>query len=165
MYICRPEEGTRPHYRWLWATMWLPGIELRTFGRAGNALNHWAISPAPSPPIFKMHQLQSELPIYMYVAICLSGCDMIGLYPWRKLTSLPKQLSIANRNYPSLLNMLGTHLVWGTVHAVTIISQNPQDAASSKRSLIETQEINYSESPWNWPNRCVRPSHPVLYKQ
>ena len=26
--------------------MWLLGIELRTFGRAGNALNHWAISPA-----------------------------------------------------------------------------------------------------------------------
>ena len=27
---CRPEEGTRPHYRWLWATKWLLGIELRT---------------------------------------------------------------------------------------------------------------------------------------
>ena len=47
MYACRPEEGTRSHYRWLWATMWLLGIELRTFGRAGNALNLWAISPAP----------------------------------------------------------------------------------------------------------------------
>ena len=31
---CMPEEGTRSHYRWLWATMWLPGIELRTSGRA-----------------------------------------------------------------------------------------------------------------------------------
>jgi hypothetical protein len=29
-----PEEGTRPHYRWLRATMWLLGIELRTSGRA-----------------------------------------------------------------------------------------------------------------------------------
>ena len=48
LYACRPEECTRPHYRWLWATMWLPGIELRTFGRAGNALNGWAISPALS---------------------------------------------------------------------------------------------------------------------
>ena len=47
MYVWRPEEGTRPHYRWLWATMWLLGIELRTFGRAGSALNLWAISPAP----------------------------------------------------------------------------------------------------------------------
>jgi len=46
MYACRPEEGTRPHYRWLWATMWLLGIEVRTPGRAVSALNHWAISPA-----------------------------------------------------------------------------------------------------------------------
>ena len=51
MYACRPEESTRSHYRWLWATMWLLGIELRTFGRAGNALNFWAISPAPKPDL------------------------------------------------------------------------------------------------------------------
>jgi hypothetical protein len=38
---------TRSYYRWLWATMWLLGFELRTSGRAVNALNHWAISPAP----------------------------------------------------------------------------------------------------------------------
>ena len=43
-----PEEGIRSHYRWLWATMWLLGIELRTSGRAVSALNHWAISPAHS---------------------------------------------------------------------------------------------------------------------
>jgi hypothetical protein len=41
-----PEEGIRSHFRWLWATMWLLGIELRTSGRAVGALNHWAISPA-----------------------------------------------------------------------------------------------------------------------
>ena len=41
-----PEEATDPHYRWLWATMWLLGIELRTSGRAVSALNLWAISPA-----------------------------------------------------------------------------------------------------------------------
>jgi hypothetical protein len=33
-------------YRWLWTTMWLLGIELRTSGRAVSVLNHWAISPA-----------------------------------------------------------------------------------------------------------------------
>jgi hypothetical protein len=38
------------HYRWLWATMWLLGIELRTSGRATSALNCWAISPAPETP-------------------------------------------------------------------------------------------------------------------
>jgi hypothetical protein len=41
-----PEEGIRSHYRWLWATMWLLGVELRTSGRAVGALNRWAISPA-----------------------------------------------------------------------------------------------------------------------
>jgi hypothetical protein len=30
MYACRPEKGTRSHCRWLWAPMWLLGIELRT---------------------------------------------------------------------------------------------------------------------------------------
>ena len=34
MCTCVPEEGTRSHYRWLRATMWLIGIELRTSGRA-----------------------------------------------------------------------------------------------------------------------------------
>jgi hypothetical protein len=29
-----PEEGVRSHYGWLWATMWLLGFELQTFGRA-----------------------------------------------------------------------------------------------------------------------------------
>jgi len=37
----------RYHYRWLWATMWLLGIELRTSERAVSALNRWTISPAP----------------------------------------------------------------------------------------------------------------------
>jgi hypothetical protein len=40
------EEGIGSHYRWLWATMWLLGIEVRTSGRAVSVLNHWAISPA-----------------------------------------------------------------------------------------------------------------------
>ena len=44
-----PEEGIiRPHYRWLWATMWLLGLELRASGRAVSPLNCWAISPALS---------------------------------------------------------------------------------------------------------------------
>jgi hypothetical protein len=47
------EKSIRSHYRWLQATMWLLGIELRTFGRAIRALNHWAISPAPNTWDFK----------------------------------------------------------------------------------------------------------------
>jgi hypothetical protein len=34
-----PEEGIGSHYRWLRATMWLLGIELRTSGGAVSALN------------------------------------------------------------------------------------------------------------------------------
>jgi hypothetical protein len=52
MYMSTPllsldtsEEGIRSHYRWLWATMWLLGIELRTSGRAVGALNRRAIQP------------------------------------------------------------------------------------------------------------------------
>jgi hypothetical protein len=48
------EEGIRTHYRWLWATMWLLGIELRTSGRAVIALHLWAISPAPFPFTFNI---------------------------------------------------------------------------------------------------------------
>jgi hypothetical protein len=44
MYTCEPEEGIRSHHRWLWATMWLLGFELRTSGRSVGALNRWAIS-------------------------------------------------------------------------------------------------------------------------
>jgi len=33
----RTREGIRSHYRWLWATMWLLGIELRTSGRTVSA--------------------------------------------------------------------------------------------------------------------------------
>jgi hypothetical protein len=42
-----PEEGIVSHYWWLWATMWLLGIEIKTSGRTVSALNRWAISPAP----------------------------------------------------------------------------------------------------------------------
>jgi hypothetical protein len=44
--VYTPEEGIGSHYRWLWATMWLLGIELRIFERAATALNYWAIFPA-----------------------------------------------------------------------------------------------------------------------
>ena len=52
MDTCMPEEGIRSRYRWLWATIWVLGIELRTSGRAASALNRWAISPAPLFLIF-----------------------------------------------------------------------------------------------------------------
>jgi hypothetical protein len=53
LFSCTPEEGIRFHYRWLWATMWLLGVELRTSRRAASALNLCAISPTPWYSILK----------------------------------------------------------------------------------------------------------------
>jgi len=50
---CAPEGGIRSHYRWLWAIIWLLGIELRSSGRSASALNHQAISPAPKKILIK----------------------------------------------------------------------------------------------------------------
>ena len=38
------EEGIGFYYRWLWATMWLLGIELGSTARATSVFNHWAIA-------------------------------------------------------------------------------------------------------------------------
>jgi hypothetical protein len=35
-----PEESTGLHYKWLWAIMWLLGIELSTSGTAVSVLSH-----------------------------------------------------------------------------------------------------------------------------
>jgi MYXO-CTERM domain-containing protein len=37
MCACRPEEGTRSPYRWLWVTMWLLGLEHRISRRAASS--------------------------------------------------------------------------------------------------------------------------------
>jgi hypothetical protein len=55
-----PEEDVRSHYRWLWATMWLLGFELRTFGRAVSALTRWAISPASISLAYLWHAFVVE---------------------------------------------------------------------------------------------------------
>jgi hypothetical protein len=39
-----PEEAVRSHYKWLWATMWVLGFELRTSRRTVSPLNRRAIS-------------------------------------------------------------------------------------------------------------------------
>ena len=67
-----PEEGIGSHYRWLWATMWLLRIELRTSGRAASALNCWAISPAP-PPSFLILVNNLTCFLVVWVIFCLLG--------------------------------------------------------------------------------------------
>jgi hypothetical protein len=55
-----PEEGIGSHYRWLWATMWLLGIELRTSGSADSALNCWAVSPAHAATFLQLCPCQPQ---------------------------------------------------------------------------------------------------------
>jgi hypothetical protein len=50
-----PEEATDPHYRWLWATMWLLGIELRTSGRAG-----WGKGKLEDSSVCKVRAVQEQ---------------------------------------------------------------------------------------------------------
>ena len=78
LHVCL--HARRGHYRWLWATMWLLGIELRTFGRAGNALNRWAISPAQFLVSFETR--------FLYVSLAHS-VDQAGL----QLRDLPASAS------------------------------------------------------------------------
>ena len=44
LFADTPEEAIRSHCRWLWGTMWLLGIELKTSGKAVSAFNCWPIS-------------------------------------------------------------------------------------------------------------------------
>ena len=61
LYSDTPEEGIGSYYRWLWATLWLLGIELRTSARAASAVNCWAISPAPTSLFLKILKTLSFL--------------------------------------------------------------------------------------------------------
>jgi len=91
-----PEEGIGSHYRWLWATMWLLGIELRTSGRAVSALNQWAISP---------HILKLKL----YSATISHTCISLSLLPtpWEEGTECSLYLpSGLEAHWKCLLNRM-----------------------------------------------------------
>jgi hypothetical protein len=69
-----PEEGIRFCYRWLWATIWLLEIELRTSGRAISALNLWAIFPVSYLFIFKLCAcVYASVWGYVHGSACVSG--------------------------------------------------------------------------------------------
>jgi hypothetical protein len=42
-------------YQWLWGTMWVLGIKLRSSGGAASTPNHWAIPPTPTILIDACH--------------------------------------------------------------------------------------------------------------
>ena len=82
-----------PHYRWLWATMWWLGIELRTSGRTVSALYHWAISPAQDSVSLNKQKVIHNFyfyfcPLYPIELCSFSMCNL--LYTYIKLTVLSR---------------------------------------------------------------------------
>jgi hypothetical protein len=65
----------------LWAATWLLGFELRTFGRAVSALNHWTISSAWLPCFSAMVWMLVPLPKLCRNAT-LRGDGCWELDPW-----------------------------------------------------------------------------------
>ena len=66
LHVClQARREHRSHYWWLWATMWLLGIELRTFRKAGSALNQWAISPAQFLSFLSLKDIETKILVEM----------------------------------------------------------------------------------------------------
>jgi hypothetical protein len=117
MYVSTPpllssdtQEGIRPHYRWLWATMWLLGIELRISGRAVSALNHGAISPSLGASSNARNICM--VPWSRELSMGWGAGAKYGMAPWlRALTALPEVLS----SIPSNHMVSHNHLLWDPV--------------------------------------------------
>jgi hypothetical protein len=97
-----PEEGIRSHYRWLWATMWLLGIELRTCGRVVGALNRWASEQSAQ----REHGLTANTPGAVMTAKEQLSCQMRSVF---STSLLPNQVTPQIKglvycfSYPGLL--------------------------------------------------------------
>jgi hypothetical protein len=59
------DEGIRSH--WVWATMWVLGIELRT----ASALNHWTISLIPVHLSVKKGFSQKKKKSFLCIALAV----------------------------------------------------------------------------------------------
>lgn len=75
-----PEEGIGPHYKWLWATLGLPEIELRTSGRAVSVLNLW---PSFRPCCLFLEFTVSCDPSLFITSWTISACisNMFSVFP------------------------------------------------------------------------------------
>ena len=79
-YVCAShvylvlEEVRRGHqspwsYKWLWATVWMLGMESRSFVRASKPLNHWAISLVPIFVFVLRQSLITQLQEFRHVIL------------------------------------------------------------------------------------------------
>lgn len=56
-------------FKWLWATMWVCGIGLRSSRRVDSALNFWAISTAPKFPFQKILNIHPNIQVFFIITI------------------------------------------------------------------------------------------------
>ena len=106
-----PEEGIESHYRWLWATMWLLGTELRISEGTISGLNCWAISPAPEYINLKEREKLAEILLSLGLLVCgtmprsIQGWWLnLELFLWWKSTIKPSPA--LNADYtPSSLSL------------------------------------------------------------
>jgi hypothetical protein len=109
------EEGIRPHCTWLWATMWLLRIELRTSGRAISSFNCWGISPA--------HQQHSLSPCATHSGqVSLTGREawkpLMRQRVSRKLTSWSLAFSLTH----TFIFYSQVSLVYGSTCSLLVLS-------------------------------------------
>jgi hypothetical protein len=105
-----PEEGIGSHYRWLWAIMWLLGIELRTLGRAVSDLNCWAISPAPVVGFINKDVLKSIYKINNYIP-ATRWCVNLFKQEWSN-TELSLSLWLSAVTLPDPFTCIGQWACW-----------------------------------------------------
>ena len=78
---CLKRASVPPIDRWLWATMWLLGTELKTSGRAASACNRWVIL------LPRTNFLEMGISIF---SLLLSGLFLLACYlkAWKTIISL-----------------------------------------------------------------------------
>lgn len=98
LYACMTlhQKRIRSRCRWLWATMWLLGLELRSSGRAACTLNHWAISPAPVGLLLSLKH---------FIVMALYQIHLLKIFPsrWWLISSLSWQYLSWKKEYLALL--------------------------------------------------------------
>ena len=81
-HSCFQRHQKRSLYRWLWATMWLLGIELRTFGRAVGCsypLSHLS-SPHKAPLASRIKSVATMPDPHWYFWVGFTLCSWVGTH-------------------------------------------------------------------------------------
>jgi len=129
------------HYRWLWATMWLLGFELRTSGRAVSALNLWAISPTCLSSFLSL-SLPLSLPSFLSFFLSIHPLT----FSW--------DISFASKVSQTLLLKFQLKIQRAS-------SPGGDDSSSSMLGFILTFELHGKNSPRRFLGHWVLVFHPA----